>query len=408
MMQYRNQFRMENGLDAILGSPQTQFFLVQKFFPHELLGFDNEGRHVLLLHFNHVNWDGIAAHTVSRGDLLRHFLFLWEYIISEDSGAKIVLVVDMENIGLFNIAWSHLSLLRRIITMTALYYPDYLHATLAINASCFMSFAWTLMSFKLDWNTCWKCTSFSPAMTASQLKLRLSQETLPEIYGGTATTSDSQLQLVAFVKRQLKASILSTVDVISTAQVENVVKETLCHKSFKVLGAVVGRYDISFKWNPTLQMTLVRGHFCLPNTTPGRVFDYIKDPMKRPLWDTTITDIGHLGYGEEEEKTDILWYTRSYFPRGSPERHYGARQATKCCDTKYAILWKYAGEFKRADVHKNSDLFECFFLKPDASDGTIVYFQLPLSESNVTESQVPEATRWITDALESLLALTMN
>ncbi|GLE02358.1 hypothetical protein PINS_up011196 [Pythium insidiosum] len=94
------RFRLENGLDAILGRPQLSFFAIKQFFPIRLLPRDEAGRRVLLLDVRNVNWRGLAAHNVTTFNVARQLMyigeFMWSYqdLLEGRTHSELKLVVD--------------------------------------------------------------------------------------------------------------------------------------------------------------------------------------------------------------------------------------------------------------------------------------------------------------------------
>lgn len=123
------RFRLENALETILGRPQFPYFAIKKFFPNRFLGRDEQGRRVLLVSVNAVDWKSLAHHNLSPFAVERYFLYLWEFIWSYNdfingvAHSELVMILDCTGWAYWSIFGRSIRVMRNVLIKTHQFYP---------------------------------------------------------------------------------------------------------------------------------------------------------------------------------------------------------------------------------------------------------------------------------------------
>ncbi|DAZ94559.1 TPA: hypothetical protein N0F65_004175 [Lagenidium giganteum] len=213
------RFRLENGLDAILGRPNFSFFAIKKHFPHAFLQRDAKGRRVLKISLNAVNWKGLASQNISQINVRRHFLFLWEFIWSYHdlkqgvTHSELAIIVDCSGWGYVRLFSTRLRIIYSLIELTYLHYPRRLTSVVFVADTAWVQlFARALcacfpadLRAKCEITSHWQPTTLpsSPRSPPSSPRKRPTDETALYDFVTSLLSTYANVSIPNFTKREM-------------------------------------------------------------------------------------------------------------------------------------------------------------------------------------------------------------
>jgi hypothetical protein len=99
-------WRQEEGMNRILCSPHRHFEVIKRHFPHYYHGRGRRGEPVYFERSGKIELKPLKAAGVSLDDLVRHYLFITEYLwtyLGPGEAERVITVLDVDGIGLSDV-----------------------------------------------------------------------------------------------------------------------------------------------------------------------------------------------------------------------------------------------------------------------------------------------------------------
>lgn len=157
-----------------------------------------------------IDFAGLKSRKVTRQDLLRHALFIKEYIFTHvepnDDEGQVITVLDVKGMGLAEVGGEALDLWKAHSKVLQSHYLERSHQIFVINASSMFRVVWKLVKPMLGKMTRKKVKIFRQGADMSKLVRCIGVSNLPREYGGIGAAlslgaSEEERLLAAFVTR---------------------------------------------------------------------------------------------------------------------------------------------------------------------------------------------------------------
>lgn len=130
----------------------------------------------------------LISRGISVDDMVRHWLFAteyqWEQLLGGDPVAKGITVLDIEKVGMYDLAGDSLTFLKRTIAFANHHYPERSLVIYIVNAPGFFSFIYRMVKSLIHENTQKKIRILSKRDTLAGLQEHIDISQIPEYYGG--------------------------------------------------------------------------------------------------------------------------------------------------------------------------------------------------------------------------------
>lgn len=181
-------WREVEGVNAILDEPQPHFTLIKNMYPHYHCGRGKEGHVVFYERPGDFQATQLTARGIKTDQLVRHWLFTteyqWQVMCGGDETAKGISVIDINGVGMGDLAGENMNYLKKTIAYANAHYPERSHVIFIVNAPYFFSLLWKMVKPMVHENTQKKVRILSTKDTLKGLQEHIPIESIPEYYGG--------------------------------------------------------------------------------------------------------------------------------------------------------------------------------------------------------------------------------
>ena len=181
-------WRRQNKVKDILEEPQPHFRHIKECYPHFFHKLDRTGKYYCYyFQPGKCDMDTLAARGVSMDDLVRHNIFLFEFmwrVANPRAAGKLVTVIDMKGVGFWKIAQGSVkAMLMRTVKMGSTFYPERTFKTLIVNVPSWFSAVWTVVRPFLTERSV-KKIAILRGNYEEELGALVAAENIPQMFGG--------------------------------------------------------------------------------------------------------------------------------------------------------------------------------------------------------------------------------
>lgn len=221
------RWRADNGIDTLLQEEQPRFALLKECYPQYFHGRSKQGCPVLFEQLGLIDVRRLKANGVDKAALLRHYLFIMEYLWTQiepdEELGRVVTVLDIRGVSVYDLMGDALEFLKLTSKTIQLHYVERCSHMYIVNAPMFFNLVWKVVAPLLHENTRRKIRILSG--DTSELLQCIDASQLPVEYGGTDKTplgsSVDELRLREFV-RAIKPGGSGSAKTLRRADVQDV------------------------------------------------------------------------------------------------------------------------------------------------------------------------------------------
>lgn len=186
-------FREREKLDALLGQPHPQFFILKSVYSHGFLGVSTGGSYVLLDKMGrfHQTMKDFRKHGITEGDVMRHSMLTMEWFCKVIDPrpyphGRFIRVYDFEGFKMQHVRdVGAIKMGTSIVSMIEKHYPERLEKAYVINAPPVLFHLWNIVKKMLDKKTVKKfCIVKGKEESCAVMQGLIEGSMLPVEYGG--------------------------------------------------------------------------------------------------------------------------------------------------------------------------------------------------------------------------------
>jgi len=182
-----NEWRVKQHVDNILEEPQERFDMIKQSYSHAFHGTSKEGDLVYYDKPGTIDWKGIENQKIELEDMIRHIVFIQEFIwnvLKNNETAKIVSVIDISGMSM-SLHGPGMELLKAVLAIMEAHYPERAMHIFIINVPFGFSTMWKVVSRFIDPETRKKIHIEHGNGVISALAKVIDDSERPAEYGGS-------------------------------------------------------------------------------------------------------------------------------------------------------------------------------------------------------------------------------
>jgi len=182
-------WREVEGVNNILNEPQPHFNTIKALYPHFNCSRGKQGHICFWERPGDFQGDQMAGRGIRTDELVRHWIFCteyqWQVLAEGNEMAKSIAVLDVNGIGMSDMAGSNMDYIKKTVGIANTHYPERSYVIFVINAPWMASLMWKLVKPLVHENTQRKVRILSPKETFQGLLEHIPVDQIPVYYGGT-------------------------------------------------------------------------------------------------------------------------------------------------------------------------------------------------------------------------------
>jgi len=186
------EWRKEGNIDNILFTPHKHFHILKRCLPNYIYGRSKNNSPIYIDRPGHANIKELRKSDIGLNELLFHFTYVSEFlwtVIEDNEDAKRISILDLDNVGMFDMKGIVLDYLKKTIFLSGEHYPERGYKIYIVNAPTFFSGIWSMIKSMMNVKTVSKIQIIRNKGTMELLK-DIDVHVLPVIFGG-----DNQIPL---------------------------------------------------------------------------------------------------------------------------------------------------------------------------------------------------------------------
>jgi hypothetical protein len=181
-------WRESEGVNTVLNQPQPHFNTIKALYPHGNCSRGKQGHVCFWERPGDFQGDQMAGRGIRTDELVRHWIFCteyqWQILCEGNEMAKSIAVLDVNGIGMADMAGSNMDYIKKTVGIANQHYPERSYVIFVINAPWVASLMWKLVKPLVHENTQRKVRILSPKETFQGLLEHIDIDQIPIYYGG--------------------------------------------------------------------------------------------------------------------------------------------------------------------------------------------------------------------------------
>lgn len=186
------EWRRQHNVDTILEMPHPKFRTIKAHWPHFYHKRTKQGHPVYIERLGGIDIPAMEREGVSMEDLLRHYVYITEYLWEELApapDAKGFTILDCKGVNLRDARGPAMNFIRKATAFQSSHYPERMYRMFLINTPSWFSLVWSVVQTFVDKNTKAKIHIYSGDDYKAKLLEYIDADSLPAEYGGRCRCS---------------------------------------------------------------------------------------------------------------------------------------------------------------------------------------------------------------------------